>query len=80
LDKLDAIRNNWKQPILVRKEEFQKEFSISPNYSIWRSGNSLKILQEAIELGVTQDKSSMTLELKRKRVNNEENLQEELDS
>jgi len=79
LDKLDAIRNDWKQPILVRKEEFQKEFSISPNYSIWRSGNSLKILQEATELGVTQDKSSMTLELKRKRVNNEENLQEELD-
>jgi hypothetical protein len=27
----------------------------------------------------TQDKSSMTLELKRKRVNNEEDLQEELD-
>ena len=39
----------------------------------------MKILQEATELGVTQDKSSMTLELKRKRVNNEEDLQEELD-
>jgi len=39
----------------------------------------LKILQEAKELGGTQDKSSMTLELKRKRVNNEEDLQEELD-
>jgi chromosome segregation ATPase len=79
LDKLDAIRNDWKQPILVHKEELQKEFSISPNYSIWRSGNSLKILQEATELGVTRDKSSVTLELKSKRVNNEEDLQKELD-
>jgi len=79
LDKLDAIRNDWKQPILVHKEELQKEFSVSSNYSIWRSGNSLKILQEATELGVTRDKSSVTLELKRKRVNNEEDLQEELD-
>jgi len=79
LDKLDAIRIDWKRPILVHKEELQKEFSVSPNYSIWRSGNSLKILQEATKLGVTQDKSSMTLELKRKRVNNEEDLQEELD-
>jgi len=39
----------------------------------------LKILQEAKELGGTQDKSSMTLELKRKRVNNKEDFQEELD-
>jgi len=64
---------------LVHKEELKKEFIVSPNYSIWRSGNSLKILQEAKELGGTQDKSSITLELKRKRVNNKEDLQEELD-
>jgi len=51
LDELDAIRNDWKQLILVHKEELQKEFSVNLNYSIWRSGNSLKILQEEKELG-----------------------------
>jgi len=79
LDMLDAIRNDWKQPVLVYKEEHQKEFSVSPAYSIWRSGSSFKILQEAKEQRRAQDKPSVTLELKRKRVNNEEDLQKELD-
>ena len=74
LDKLDAIKNDWKQPLLVYKEEHQKEFSVSPNYSIWRSSNSL-----VKEQGEVRDKSSMTSELKRKRVNIEGDLQEELD-
>jgi hypothetical protein len=34
LDMLDAIRNDWNQPVLVYKEEHQKEFSVSPAYSI----------------------------------------------
>jgi hypothetical protein len=34
LDMLDAIRNDWKQPVLVYKEEHQKEFSVSPAYLI----------------------------------------------
>jgi hypothetical protein len=76
---LDAIRNDWKQPVLVYREEHKKEFSASPTYSIWRSGDSSKILQEAKEQRRAQDKPSVTLELKRKRVNNEEDLQEELE-
>jgi hypothetical protein len=64
---LDAIRNDWKQPVLVYKEEHQKEFSVSPTYSIWRSGSSSKILQEAKEQRRAQDKSSVALELKRKK-------------
>jgi hypothetical protein len=74
LDILDAIRNDWKQPVLVYKEEHKKEFSVSPAYSIWRSGSSSKILQEVKEQRRAQDKPSVTLELKRKRVNNEEDL------
>ena len=46
LEVIDAIRNDWKQPVLVYKEEHQKEFSVSPTYLIWRSGSSTKILQE----------------------------------
>ena len=76
---LDAIRNDWTQPVLVYKEEHQKEFSVIPAYSIWRSGSSSKILQKAKEQRRAQDKPSVTLELKRKRVNNEEDLQEELE-
>jgi hypothetical protein len=64
---------------LIYREEHQKEFSASPTYSMWRSGGSSKILQEAKEQRIAQDKPSVTLELKRKRVNNEEDLQEELD-
>jgi len=79
LDMLDAIINDWKQSVLVYKEEHQKEFSVSSTYSIWRSGSSSKILQEAKEQRRAQDKSSLALELKRKRVNNEEDLREELD-
>jgi len=79
LDMLDAIRNDWKQPVLVSKEEHKKEFSVSPTYSIWRSGSSSNILQKAKKQRKAQDKSSVTLELKRKRVNNEEDLREELD-
>jgi hypothetical protein len=79
LDMLDAIRNDWKQPVLVSKEEHKKEFSVSPAYSIWRKGSSSKILQKAKKQRKAQDKSSVTLELKRKRVNNEEDLREELD-
>jgi hypothetical protein len=74
LDMLEAIRNDWKQPVLVYREEHQKEFSTSPTYSIWRSDGSSKILQEAKEQRRAQDKPSVTLELKRKRVNNEEDL------
>jgi len=79
LDMLDAIRNDWKQPVLVYRKEHQKEFSASPTYSILRSGGSSKILQEAKERKRAQDKPSVTLELKRKRVNNKEDLQEKLD-
>jgi len=79
LDMLEAIRNDWKQPVLVYREKHQKEFSASPTYSIWKSDGSSKILQEAKEQRRAQDKPSVTLELKRKRVNNEEDLQEELD-
>jgi len=79
LDMLDAIRNDWKQPVLVSKEEHKKEFSVSPAYSIWRSGSSSNILQKAKKQRKAQDKSSVTLELKRKRVNNEEDLREESD-
>ncbi|XP_011014864.1 PREDICTED: protein CFAP45, mitochondrial-like [Populus euphratica] len=75
LKEMELIRQDWKRPILVKKEEGSMfESSVSQNYAVWRNGK----LSRVIESSKPEHPESAIEQPKRKRIDHEEELRRQL--